>query len=123
MIPTLTSRPIKRLTLYVPERDRFNDPVPNLQPWIDEAIILLCSFGGGVTCLPLSDGAWLVEDTGTLVREKLHILYCDVDPERYVPMRLIDFMLRFGETTGQDAVAAEYDGELKILKIIHKPAS
>ncbi len=121
MTATYSSRAVKRLTFYIPERDRFDNPIPNLAYWISEAILLLTSFGSGTTKLS-GEGAWVITQTGKLQREPVNILYSDVGPTDFNAKRqsVLDFMERFGTATGQDTVAAEYDGEMHFIQIVHE---
>ena len=117
-----SSRRVKRLTFYIPERDRFDNPIRDLPYWITEAITLLTGIGGGTTKLS-GEGAWVITQTGKLQREPVNILYTDVAPTVFNSKRqvVLDFMERFGNITGQDAVAAEYDGEMHFIQIRHEP--
>ena len=121
MTATYSSRAVKRLTLYIPERDRFDNPIPNLAYWISEAILLLTSFGSGTTKLS-GEGAWVITQTGKLQREPVNILYSDVASAAFNAQRqsVLAFMEHFGTTTGQDAVAAEYDGEMHFIQIVRE---
>jgi len=121
MTALYSSRVVKRLTLYIPERDRFDNPIRELPYWVTEAITLLTSIGGGTTKLS-GEGAWVITQTGKLQREPVNILYTDVDPTVFNSKRqiLLDFMERFGTATGQDAVAAEYDSEMHFIRIRHE---
>lgn len=112
----------KRLAIYIPDRDRYDNPVPNITRWTDEAIILLTGIGGGATSVP-AEGAWIVKEH--LIREKVHIVYSDVLPEAMNAHRakVIDFLERFGAATGQDTVAAEYDGQMHFTPIKRPTAS
>jgi hypothetical protein len=123
MSATYSSHPIKRLTLYIPERDRFDNPIRNIGYWTTEAVMLLNSISGAGSTHLIGKGSWIVTETGQLQQEPVNILYTDVEPAAFNSKRqdVLDFMERFGTTTGQDAVAAEYDGEMHFIRIKHEP--
>jgi len=125
MSATYSTRRVKRLTLYVPERDRFDNPITNANYWVTEAIAMLTGISGSGTTKLSGEGAWVITQTGKLQREPVNIIYTDVEPGVFNAKRnaLVAFMERFGLTTSQDAVAAEYDGEMHFLKINHPPGA
>jgi hypothetical protein len=115
---TIDKQPVHRFTLYLPAHDRFGNPIPSFQRWIDEAVIIMCSIAGGVTTLPLAEGTWTLPG-GELVREPVYVMYSNVDPTRFDNQQaiILDFMQRYGIATGQDAVAAEYRNEMIYVRI------
>lgn len=117
----ITSQPNERVTLYLPTKDRYGLPVQNMERWADEAIMVLGSIAGGATRLPEAEGFWFAEDTGQVIREKVHIVFANVNPQRFhnQQAQVLAFMERFGTATGQQTVAAEYDGHLHFMQITH----
>ena len=112
---------VKRLALYLPERDRIGNRVNDIEQWVDQAIILLCNLNGGATRLPPAEGVWLVEATGETIRETVHAVYSLVKPQAYLMQRafIYDFLEKFGKGANQDTVAMEFDGRMYFHKIEH----
>ncbi len=74
---------IQRLTLYIPSRDK-NGKDFDPGPWVDEALRLLSTIGGGATAMPPVDGAWLNPETSEPVTEKIVLAYTFIEPERFL---------------------------------------
>lgn len=103
----------ERLTLYIPSQDR-NGVAFDPGPWIEDALKLLSTIGGGATAMPPADGAWLDPERQTLVREKVVLVYTFVDPERLEEklLELRRYLHRLGQETGQGEVVCEFQGVL-----------
>ncbi|RAI54655.1 hypothetical protein [Roseicella frigidaeris] len=103
----------ERLTLYIPSQDR-NGVAFDPGPWIEDALKLLSSIGGGATAMPPADGAWLDLERQTLVREKVVLVYTFIDPERLEEKlsELRRYLHRLGRETGQGEVVCEFQGVL-----------
>ncbi len=104
---------IERLTLYIPSQDRDGQSFDPL-PWITEAMRLLSSIGGGATAMPPADGAWLNQLTGSLIIEKVVLVYTFIDPDRFEAQltALRNFLHRLGRETNQGEVVCEFEGQL-----------
>ena len=103
----------ERLTLYIPSRDRFGEEF-DPGPWVDRALRLLSSIGGGATAMPPADGAWLDPERSELVIEKVVLVYTFIDPDR-METKLPDlrrFLHQLGRETGQGEVVCEFQGVL-----------
>ena len=116
---THTTKLTKRLTLYIPEHDRFGNRIQRLEYWLAHAITVLTTISASGASRLHGEGAWVITGTGELQREPVNILYTNVEPAAFNEKRklLIDLMEDFGTATGQDAVAAEYDGEMHFITI------
>ena len=104
---------IERLTLYIPSRDQHGkdfDP----RPWVDRALRLLSSIGGGATAMPPVDGAWFNPDTSTLVIEKVVLVYTFIDPKKFVAAlpALRTFLHQLGHLTDQGEIVFEFENRL-----------
>ena len=98
------------LTLYIPDRDRDGRKIRNHQTWVDSALRLLATIGGGATCL-WGQGSWKNEATGKTIIEKTAILYTFVDPDRFVAQLSVlrRYLHDFGRRTHQGEVVVEFD--------------
>lgn len=104
---------IQRLTLYIPSRDQHGKDF-NPKPWVDEALRLLSSIGGGATAMPPVDGAWLNPATAKLVIEKVVLVYTFIDPDKFVAAlpALRAFLHRLGRETDQGEIVFEFEDRL-----------
>jgi hypothetical protein len=109
---------IQRLTLYIPSRDQHGqdfDP----KPWIDRALELLSTIGGGATAMPPVDGAWINPKTSQLVTEKVVLVYTFIDPDKFEAAlpELRAFLHELGKETDQGEIVFEFEDRLfKIRK-------
>lgn len=103
----------QRLTLYVPNKDKDGELVPNHPDWCKEAQELLTEIGTGATAFPPVDGTWRKPD-GTDLWEQTKMIYTYVDADKLAANmgRLREFLHRFGRETKQGQVVVEFDGKL-----------
>jgi hypothetical protein len=113
---------IQQLTLYIPDKDKNGDEIPNIHVWIKEARKLLTIIGGGATALPPADGSWISPEneikTVTDLRdedviwEKTTIIYTYIKADSFLNnvQSLRRFLHRFGRETNQGEVVFEFDG-------------
>ena len=101
------------LTLYIPSCDRDGTPF-DTAPWVEEALRLLSTIGGGATAMPPADGAWLNPASGQLVREPVVLVYTFVRPEAFEAKvgEVREFLHRLGRNTGQGEVVCDFGGVL-----------
>jgi hypothetical protein len=101
----------QRLTLYVPNKDRFGGFIADHDRWTAEAQELLSAIGGGATAFPPVDGTWRKPDGSTLW-EQTRIIYTFIDPDKLAANlpRLRAFLHRFGRETDQGEVVFEFGG-------------
>lgn len=104
---------IQRLTLYIPSRDQHGEDF-DPRPWVDRALELLSSIGGGATAMPPVDGAWFNPATSRLVIEKVVLVYTFIDPDRFVAAlpALRTFLHRLGRETDQGEIVFEFEDRL-----------
>jgi hypothetical protein len=102
---------VQRLTLYVPNKDREGNSIPDHDRWCKEAQELLTEIGGGATSFPPVDGTWRKPD-GADLWEQTRIIYTFVDPDKLLANKrhLRNFLHRFGRDTNQGEVVCEFDG-------------
>lgn len=112
------SASIECLTFYIPSKDAGGNDFEQ-QPWIDEALGLLSSIGGGATVLPPAQGAWLNPETGMLVKESVVLTYTYVDPDRFVASlgAVRRFAHRLGRETRQGEVIIEFANRLYKIRL------
>jgi hypothetical protein len=114
---------IQQLTLYIPNKDKSGQEVPNIHGWIKEARKLLTLIGGGATALPPADGTWLSPENKIetltdlkdedVVWEKTTIIYTYIKADRFLNnlRALRKFLHCFGRETNQGEVVFEFDGK------------
>ena len=103
---------VQQLRLYLPDRDKQNRPVSNIQDWIDAAVALFVEINGGCTALPPSDGAWRT-DAGPVVSERTAVVYSYItDPDEFERQfdKIARFVHLFGKRTGPESVMVEFSG-------------
>jgi hypothetical protein len=108
----------QRFSVYIPNKDRNGESVPQEQ-WIDEALKLLSRICGGATEMPPVRGAWLNPETQNLVIEEPVLVYSFIDPEPFYKHinEIVDFVRRVGTETNQGQMAIEFDGVLHLIDI------
>lgn len=101
------------LTLYIPDKDRFNQEFGTQRKWVLEAAQLLALIGGGVTIMPPTEGGWFNEETQTIIWEKPVLVYTYIKPEQFLKNldKLRVFLHRMGRETKQGEIAVEFDGQ------------
>lgn len=102
---------VQCLTLYIPDRDSDEAPLPDQRRWVLEAAELLARIGGGVTIMPPIEGGW-VGDSGEIVWEHPVLVYTFIRPAQFRKLlpQLREFLHRLGRDTKQGEVAFEFDG-------------
>ena len=101
----------QRLTLYIPNKDRNGNVLPDHEKWTKEAQELLTEIGDGATSFPPVDGTWRKPD-GTDLWEQTKMIYAYIDPDKLAANkgRLRSFLHRFGCKTNQGKVVFEFGG-------------
>lgn len=99
------------LTLYVPDSDGVGEKIQNHDRWVREAAEILVQIGGGVSTFPPVEGGW-ESPKGEIVWERTVILYTYVRTSHFLRLlpELRRFLHRFGRSTNQGEVVAEFDG-------------
>lgn len=103
---------VEKFSIYFPDCDRHNNPVPDFESWVDQAMLTLTDINGGVTRLPASIGMWNSQ-TGTLVKERTTIIYSYLmKPDQFVSRikEIRQLVHDFGRETNQGEVLVEYAG-------------
>lgn len=105
---------IQRFTIYLPDRDRYGNEIPDRDAWKLEAMQLLSEINGGATAFPPVEGAWLndTEAEPELIWETTVMIYSFIKPDSFLDNlpRLREFLHRFGRETNQGEVAFEFAG-------------
>jgi hypothetical protein len=102
---------VQCLTVYIPDRDREGNEVPNQRTWVLRAANVLARIGGGATIMPVTEGLWL-DDNGQVIQERTVLVYTFIRPDLFREMlpKLRTFLHSFGRETGQAEVAFDFDG-------------
>jgi hypothetical protein len=115
----------KKLTLYIPDKDRDGAEFGTQRRYILEAAQLLARIGGGVSIMPAIEGGWLNPETNQIVWERPVVVYTFVRPAEFVALfpELRSFLHRLGRETRQGEIAAEFDGTFyRIVQYDQEPA-
>jgi hypothetical protein len=101
------------LTLYIPDKDRYNKEIGVQRKWVLEAAELLISMGGGVTIMPPTEGGWLDEENDIIIWERPIIVYTYVEADRFYERlpQLRELLHRMGRETDQGEIVVEFDGD------------
>jgi hypothetical protein len=105
---------VQKFTIYLPDRDKENKPVPDIEEYVEAAMELLLDINTGVTRLPPSEGMFLNREKGIKTQEKTHLVYSFLfDPDAFQNRigDIASFLRDFGRNTGQDSVMVELAGE------------
>lgn len=103
---------VQKLSIYIPNKDKDDDVLPNVDVWVDAAITLLTDINGGSTRMPVAKGTWRATD-GRVIKEDTTVIYSYIDEPDEFESRLNEitaFLHRFGRTTKQDSVMVEFSG-------------
>lgn len=100
----------ERFSVYVPSKDRNDNPI-DTDFWRQEALSILATLGQGATIMPEMQGLWL-GPKGEEVFEDVVVVYTFIIPETFLARidQLREFLHRMGRETNQGAVACEFDG-------------
>lgn len=101
------------LTLYIPDKDRFNNEIGTQRKWVLEAANLLAKIGGGVTIMPPVEGGWFDQENDVIIWEKPVLVYTYIKPQLFLKHlnALRQFLHRLGSETNQGEIALEFDGK------------
>jgi hypothetical protein len=101
------------LTLYIPDKDRFNKEIGTQRKWVLEAANLLAKIGGGVTIMPPVEGGWFDQENDVIIWEKPVLIYTYIKPQLFLKhlKTLRQFLHRLGSQTNQGEIALEFDGK------------
>lgn len=108
---------LQKFAIYLPNRDRDEKPVPDIESWITAGMQILVDLIGGVTRMPEAWGEFKVVDEGVparIVREDTTVIYSyifDFDSFQRDFSKIRAFVHSFGKSANQKAVMVEYLGE------------
>jgi hypothetical protein len=103
---------MKRLTLYLPDKDQNGKPVDDIDMWVNEAFFLLATHYGGATRPPPAKGLWYNEKLGVFIQETTHQVYSYGE----VTLSSVhDFIKRFLTHANQQSVAVEIGDQMHFI--------
>jgi hypothetical protein len=113
-----------RLTLYVANRDRAGNHIPNIQRWVDRARHLFARLFGGCTAIPAAKGLWYSKVQGLCIEEETAIITSYVNTDDVITHldTLRTFLQEILVGTDQEALAVDLDGDLYLVHVIDAPA-
>ena len=111
-----------RFAIYLPNKNRYDEEIPDIEQWADEAHYVLFTAAGGATRLPPAQGMWLNKQEGKVIHEVTHVVYAFIEPAAFKPNLplVLDFIHRYGRDTMQDSVAVEYGAKVHFIKTFDK---
>ena len=65
----------KCFTIYIPNKDRYNRDIEDINDYIDTTGRILIELNGGVTVLDDMQGGWRDDDTDIIINERTAIVY------------------------------------------------
>jgi hypothetical protein len=105
----------QKFSLYIPDKDRHGNPVPERERWIAAAMRLFAEINDGATRLPTAQGIWDPPGEDPPVEEATDVIYSFIiDAARFEANleRLAVFIHSFGKHTDQHTVMVEFAGEV-----------
>jgi hypothetical protein len=116
-----------KITLYLPNKDRYGNQVESIQHWIHEARTMFSVLFGGSTYIAEAKGMWFNKTDNIFMEESTAIImaYVDIEELQKHMNTLQRFVQNFLTITNQDAVAIEFDGYMHFvscLPVTHKVA-
>jgi hypothetical protein len=103
----------EKISIYLPDKDRAGNEVPNITVWINLGMAMMTTVNGGVTCLPSSIGMWK-SSSEIIVTENTTVLYSFIrDRDQFEAEKSLfrEFLHQFGRETNQEEVVFEYMGD------------
>jgi hypothetical protein len=113
-----------RFAIYLPNKNCYDEEIPDIEQWASEALYVLFTAAGGATRLAPAQGMWFNKDEGKVIYEITHVVYAFVDPVAFannLPL-VLDFIHRFGRETMQDTIAVEFGAKVHFIKTFDKVA-
>lgn len=113
----INANSLQKFAIYLPNKDKNEVAVSNIEDWIEAGMKILVDVMGGVTRLPTARGKYRVMEDGKperIVSEDTVVIYSyvfDADAFRANFEKIKKFVHTFGNDTNQQAVMVEYLGE------------
>jgi hypothetical protein len=111
-----------RLTLYVANRDRAGNRIPNIDSWVERARRVFARLFGGCTAIPEARGLWYSEEQGIFIDEETAIItsYASLDDVITHLDTLRTFIQEILIGTDQEALAVDLDGDLYLVHTLRE---
>ncbi|HTU10637.1 MAG TPA: hypothetical protein VMG08_07020 [Allosphingosinicella sp.] len=99
----------QKFSIYIPNKDRNHQILPDWSTWIDSAIYLLAEINGGSTSLPASKSAWKGEDDRMMSEEAVVVYSFIRHPDEFEKNlgTIKAFIRDFGIRADQESVLVE----------------
>ena len=112
-----------RLTLYIANKDRGGNDVPDIRDWVHRAQRLFARLFGGCTAICNAQGLWYSEEQGIFIEETTAIITSYVSRDDVITHldTLRSFLVDILIGTDQEAVAVDLDGDLHCIYASHIP--
>lgn len=104
----------QRVAIYIPNRDRNELEIKDIDAWVSAAMEVFVTINGGVTKLATASGIWHDTDNNKRVYEDSTIVYSNIMNAKVFADnldKLKKFLHKFGRETNQGEVMVEFMGE------------
>lgn len=125
MLSATESYSAAKITIYLADKDRHNNPIPDIESWIAAGMELLADINGGVTRLPWSTGIWIEksengEDDKSYDNTTLIYSFVRDEVAFIAGLDQIEHYLHdYGRETNQGEVLFEYYEETQDGRLYH----
>jgi hypothetical protein len=109
------SASLQKFSIYLPDRDKNNQPVPDIEDYVQVAMLMLLEINTGVTRLRSAFGKFKDLTTGIVSHENTHLVYSFLmDPAAFQSRlgEITTFLRDFGKNTNQASVLVEFAGAI-----------
>lgn len=100
------------LKIYLSNRDKDDNPLPDFEDWVNTALSVLTQVNGGATAQRSLQGRWLNRETGRTLEEEPVVVYSFLrNPQEFADnLHLVRELIHsYGQKTNQGEVLVEFD--------------
>ncbi len=100
---------VQKFSIYLPDKDKNQAQIPDLDDWADGAVQVLTEINGGSTKLPAADGSWK-DNRGNILIDNTVVVYSFIrDPDAFEQRfeEIVAFVHEFGKGANQESVMIE----------------
>jgi len=100
---------VQKFSIYLPDKDKNQAPVRDLDAWISAAVRILTDINGGSTKLPTAEGSWKDKNGTTLIDNTVVVYSFIRNPDDFEGRfkEIVAFVHEFGRGANQESVMLE----------------